>query len=448
MKPLAERFLEHVTARKLFPRPGKALVAVSGGPDSLALLSLMRGAAPQLGLELVVAHVDHGIRKTSGQEAKALSREVERLGLPFELGELHLGPEATETEAREARYAWLRETQKRHGARYVVTAHHADDQVETILLRVLRGSAPAGLAGIKPKSRGGLVRPLLPFTKSELEALTPDTRHLAPFLDPTNQDPRHLRSWVRTSLLPLIESRLGGSVRADLLSLGRHAARDAKAWDALPELLPELDLRSTPDSFSVARLPLAGYDAPVAVALLRTAARRVGILLGPRHALRLHELAKRQSGRRVELGGGWVGEAVFDRLTVGRVPDAPRAAISIQEAGTAVFGDYLLAWRNERAPARIDRAGWTTWVADPISGLTVRAPQAGDRMAPLGGVGRREVRRLLMEARVPRAARAGYPLLAYDETIVWVPGICRGEARVPQPGTPAVRLDVTEYDQA
>lgn len=139
---------------------------------------------------------------------------------------------------------------------------------------------------------------------------------------------------------------------------------------------------------------------------------------------------------------------MFDRLTVGRVPDAPRAAISIQEAGTAVFGDYLLAWRNERAPARIDRAGWTTWVADPISGLTVRAPQAGDRMAPLGGVGRREVRRLLMEARVPRAARAGYPLLAYDETIVWVPGICRGEARVPQPGTPAVRLDVTEYDQA
>jgi tRNA(Ile)-lysidine synthetase-like protein len=133
---------------------------------------------------------------------------------------------------------------------------------------------------------------------------------------------------------------------------------------------------------------------------------------------------------------------------VGRVPDAPGTAISIGDAGTAVFGDYVLAWRNEQAPSRIDRAGWTTWVADPVTGLTVRAPQAGDRMAPLGGVGRREVRRLLMEARVPRAARAGYPLLAHGETIVWVPGICRGEARVPPPGTPAVRLDVTEYDQA
>src|SRR4029077_17335435 len=101
MKALAERFLEHVRARKLFPRPGTALVAVSGGPDSLALLSLMRGAAPQLELEIVVAHADDGISKTSGQEAKALRREVDRLGLPFELGEFHLGPDATETDARE-----------------------------------------------------------------------------------------------------------------------------------------------------------------------------------------------------------------------------------------------------------------------------------------------------------------------------------------------------------
>jgi tRNA(Ile)-lysidine synthetase-like protein len=159
-------------------------------------------------------------------------------------------------------------------------------------------------------------------------------------------------------------------------------------------------------------------------------------------------LAKRQSGRRVELGGGWIGEAVFDRLTVGLVQDAPRAAITMKEAGSAVFGDYRLAWCADRAPARIERTGWTTWVADAGGSLVIRAPQAGDRLAPLGGIGRREVRRLLMEARVPRAARAGYPVLAHGETIVWVPGICRGEARVPQPGTPAVRLDVTEYDQA
>lgn len=448
MGGLPERFLDHVMAHRLFLKPGKALVAVSGGPDSLALLALLHGAREPLGLDLIVGHVDHGIQQTSGQVAKSLRGHVERWGIAFEVGELHLGPDATETEAREARYAWLRDTRKRLGARYIVTAHHQDDQVETILLRVLRGSAPTGLAGIAAKSRGGLVRPLLPFAKSELWSLASDTWHLTPFEDPANSDPKHLRSWVRGTLLPLIESRMGGRVRADLLSLGRHASRDARAWSVLPELLPELDVRCSRGCFSVARLPLAGYDASVAVALLRAAARRAGIPLAPRHALRLHELAKRQSGRRVELGGGWVGEAVFDRLRVGTAPDRPRETIPMKEAGTAVFGDYRLAWRIDKAPARMERGGWTTWVAGIEGGLEIRAPQAGDRMAPLGGVGRRDVRRLLMEARVPRAARAGYPLLAVGETIVWVPGICRGEARVPQPGTPAVRLDVTEYDEA
>ncbi|HKR56454.1 MAG TPA: tRNA lysidine(34) synthetase TilS, partial [Gemmatimonadales bacterium] len=240
MDSLSERFLAHVTSHRLFAKPGKALVAVSGGPDSLALLALLHDAREQLGLDLVVAHVDHGIQEASGQVAKSLRGYAEKWGIPFELGELHLGPDATETEAREARYAWLRDTRKRLNARYIVTAHHQDDQVETILLRVLRGSAPTGLAGIAAKSRGGLVRPLLPFSKAEIERLpTPDG--FRPFQDPANRDPRHLRSWVRTTLLPLITDRLGDRARSDLLSLGRHASRDARAWSALPELLPELD---------------------------------------------------------------------------------------------------------------------------------------------------------------------------------------------------------------
>src|SRR5204863_172673 len=87
-------------------------------------------------------------------------------GLPFELGELRLGSDATETTARRARYAWLAEVRRRREARYVVTAHHRDDQVETILLRVLRGSGPAGLAGIAARARGGRVRPLAPAARA------------------------------------------------------------------------------------------------------------------------------------------------------------------------------------------------------------------------------------------------------------------------------------------
>src|SRR5918996_5360848 len=170
MTTLLDRFRAHARGARLFPRAGEAVVAVSGGPDSVALLDLLHAAAGGLDLTLAVAHADHGIQAGSGDVRGWVASLANRYHLPFELGELHLGAEASETIARRARYAFLRDVQRRRGARYLVTAHQHDDQVETILLRVLRGSAPAGLAGIPARGRGGLVRPLLPFSPAGLEA--------------------------------------------------------------------------------------------------------------------------------------------------------------------------------------------------------------------------------------------------------------------------------------
>src|SRR5688572_3217514 len=206
MTALLDRFREHLDRARLLRRPGTALVAVSGGPDSVALLDLMHAVATAHGLSLVVAHADHGIQSDSRTVGQMVRRLAERYGLPFALGELGLGPGATETVARRARYAWLGEARRHYGAGYVVTAHHQDDQVETILLRVLKGSAPAGLAGMPARGRGGVVRPLLPFTRGELEAHLVE-RGLPFHDDPANRDPRHLRSWVRTELLPRLTER-------------------------------------------------------------------------------------------------------------------------------------------------------------------------------------------------------------------------------------------------
>src|SRR5439155_172041 len=216
------------------------------------------------------------------------------------------------------------------------------DQVETVLLRVLRGSAPAGLAGIPARARGGLVRPLLAFTRAELAAHVVAQR-LAAHEDPANRDPRHLRSWIRLELLPLIERPLGGE---------------------------------------------------------------------------------------------WIAEVAFAELRVYRsVACAADQVVATGERGGAVFGAFRVAWRPEAAPERVERAAWTTWIA--ASEWQLRAPRAGDRVSPLGGVGRRPLRRLLMEARVPRSERGRYPVVARGETILWVPGVCRSAADLPGPGTPA-----------
>ncbi|HXH62548.1 MAG TPA: tRNA lysidine(34) synthetase TilS [Gemmatimonadales bacterium] len=446
MASLAPRVRAHVERAGLFPRPGAAVVAVSGGADSLALLHLLHEMAGDLGLTLIVAHADHGIQTDGRRVAQTVAKIAHTLGLPFELGDLQLGPGATETTARRARYAWLRDVQRRHAATYLVTAHHRDDQIETVLLRVMRGSAPTGLAGISARTRGGLIRPLLPFTHDELAGYV-SARGLVAHADPANADPRHVRSWIRTVLLPLVADRLGARVTDDLLRLARHAARDARAWDRVPELLPELAMRVDAAGFSVARDPLVGYDPALAAALLRAAARRTGLVLGPAAARRIAALAARPSGRRLPLADGWSAAVEFDRLVVRReICCALEEIHGVVERGSALFGDFRLSWNPETAPARIERAAWTTWLAEP--GWTVRSPKRGDELAPLGGVGHRPVRRLLMEARVPRGARAGYPVLARGETILWVPGICRSADELPEPGTPAVRVDVIGNDAA
>ncbi|HEX9283461.1 MAG TPA: tRNA lysidine(34) synthetase TilS [Gemmatimonadales bacterium] len=449
LPPLPQRFREHVRRARLFREPGTAVVAVSGGPDSVALLDLLHDAAGELGggLALVVAHADHGIQADSRSVGQAVRKLAERYGLPFELGELHLGPDATETLARRARYAWLREVQRRHRARSLVLGHTRDDQVETILMRVLKGSAPAGLAAMAPRARGGVVRPLLAFTKAELAAYAAE-RRLPTHDDPANRDRRHLRSWLRATLLPALEERLGLGVRADLLRVGAAAALERRAWDGLLEHLPELHLRTVRGGFNVARESLAHYHDPLAVALLRAAARRAGLVLGIRRARALLALARRPSGRRLELGRGWVAETAFDRLRVSRAMEcAAEQMVATAERGSGLFGGFRVDWVPEPAPARVPRGQWTTWIAGGGGDWQVRPPRAGDRLVPLGGVGRRPLRRLLMEARVPRSDRATYPVVARGETILWVPGICRSAAALPQPGTPAVRVDVTKHGE-
>ncbi len=438
---LGERLRAHLERTGLFRERGLAVLAVSGGGDSLALLDLLAGLAPALGLTLLVAHADHGIAADSGAVAESVRRQARtRYGLETAIGELRLGETAGETRAREARYAFLRAVQEERGARYLVTAHHADDQAETVLLRVLKGTAPPGLKGIVARGPRGLRRPLLPFRHAELLAHA-TARGLAVVEDPANADPRHLRSWVRTTLLPAVAARLGPDAPASLLALARHAAREARAWDAVLERLPGLDLRAADGRFEVARPALRGYDNVLAARILRAAAERAGVRLGPAAARRLARFAAdAASGRRAALGSGLVAEAAFDRLLVSRREAAPAAVAPGDAAGEAGFGAFHLTWRREPSPGTLPRAGWTTWVTPGAWG--VRAARTGDRLAPLGGVGRRKVTRLLMEARVPRLARAAYPLVVDAADVVWIPGVCRAAARVPRRGQEAVRIDV------
>src|SRR5574337_1847219 len=181
---LVSAFAAHLEALDL--APGPVLVAVSGGSDSVALLDLMATPAERHGHPVVVAHADHGLHPESGQVADMVGALAARYQLPFRVGRLTLPAGASETAARDARYRWLGGARRAAEARYVCTAHQADAQAETVLMRVLRGSGPAGLAGMASR-RGWVVRPLLPFRRAVLAAHVA-SRGLPVWSDRANSD--------------------------------------------------------------------------------------------------------------------------------------------------------------------------------------------------------------------------------------------------------------------
>ncbi|HJR15717.1 MAG TPA: tRNA lysidine(34) synthetase TilS [Gemmatimonadales bacterium] len=422
---------------------GTALVAVSGGPDSVALLDLLFQTQDLHRLDLVVAHVDHGIHPESVRVVEQVRALAGTYRLPVHVGCLALGPGASETQARAARYAWLEALRADLGARIIFTAHHADDQVETVLMRVLVGSGLAGLAGIAPV-RGHLIRPLLSVRRMELVDYLEDAG-LTAWLDPANVDPRHLRSWIRTELLPALRKRLP-RVESSILRMSQQAARDRAAWDAaLVVALPELDFRVENTGISVAASSLGEYDSPLAQALILAAARRTGCQLGPARLVRVLTLLQRgDSGKRVPLGGSWIAELAFGRLRIVREPPTvPAATLPLTGlTGQGSWGRWNFRWGPGRVPEHQERTGMTAWFNfDP---LLVRAWSPGEKVKPLGGSGRRLVVRCFQELRVPRSKRTSWPVVAHNQEIIWIPGVCRSDVQLPSRGSEALRVDA-EY---
>lgn len=216
----------------LLASPGSYVVAVSGGVDSMVLLHALR---QQTGLELVVAHFDHGIREDSAEDRKFVQTYANDNGLKFIYEKGRLGKGASEATAREARYRFLRKVMKDTGSRAIVTAHHQDDVLETAIINLLRGTNRKGLTSLA--SRGDLERPMLNVPKRDILTYAKD-HGLQWREDSTNQDTDYLRNYVRHQLLP----RLDEAGRTQLWEIISTARATNRELDNL--LTNELQLKS------------------------------------------------------------------------------------------------------------------------------------------------------------------------------------------------------------
>lgn len=245
-------------------KPGKYVAAVSGGVDSMVLLELLQQIAD---VELVVAHLDHGIRTDSGRDRELVEATARRYGLPFEYKEARLGPSASEADARRARYAFLEVVREQHNAQAIITAHHQDDALETAMLNVLRGTGRKGLSSLK--SSDLIVRPFLSVPKQDIRRYA-EEHGITWREDSTNQDERYLRNFVRRQVL----TKLNADQKQQLTSRLLATAAINEELDAL--LLDMLHARMTDEGLSRRWFINLPYDvsAEVIAAWLRQASIR------------------------------------------------------------------------------------------------------------------------------------------------------------------------------
>jgi tRNA(Ile)-lysidine synthase len=443
--------------------PGdRILVAVSGGPDSVALLHVLHELRGGFGLHLEVAHLQHGIR---GEEAKADALFVgactEKLGLVFHLKEIDLpelrsraGGGNLEGLARAERYRFFAEVARERKLDKVATAHTQDDQAETMLMWLLRGAGRKGLGGMSPtralapdRSNQGLqiVRPFLEISKAEiLEYL--QSRQIEYRFDSTNRDTKLLRNWLRLELLPQLRDRIDGRVGA------RLAAQAAMLRDeqAVLDQVTYTELAKCRRGDGLDRIALMHEPVALQRLILRYwFEERRGNLrgIGLAHVEGVRELAATGPAHgRLAIPGGWELRREYNSLYLAQAERGHQAkcylypfklgeTLQIPEANVELISRTMPSPVNESAVDMTEAC----FDADALpESLVVRNFRRGDRFEPLGMSGHKKVKDLFIDRKVALSERAKLPLLIGADQVLWIPGHGRSRAALVTPLSRAV----------
>ncbi len=446
MNPL-EQVRTTIVERQLIPPEGGIIVVgYSGGADSTALLHILTRLQNDLLIRVHAAHLHHGIRPEADQDVALCQSVCQSLGVPLHVERVDVPRFAEEQgltieeAGRRARYAFFERVADEVGAVAIATAHTRDDQIETILINLLRGTGPRGLRGM-PYQRGRVIRPLLDVSREQTHAYCRE-QNLPTCYDRTNEDPRQLRYRVRTELMPVLFA-LAPTFDRHLLRLAQIIENEEAWWDAqIREQLKERDPNRLRLDF------LRWLHPAVQRRLLREWLRpHVGteqlppfeILEAIRRAAIVNRPSSWQLSDTVRLV---IDEESLQILHDAPPPDdyeyavAPGVPLLMPELGMWLESE----WRACPSDVHTDNRDEAWLCADALQGqLRVRNWRAGDRFVPLGmpradpavAPHGKKVSRIFIDLKVPLMQRRRLPLLCDEQGILWIPGYTIAErARV------------------
>lgn len=426
---LLPEFLANLANLDIKPQE-RILVAVSGGLDSMALLHLFLRWNPE---NVGVFHLNHGFRAEAGEDAKFVESyakargvkvHIETYDIPAYLGE---SGESKQQGARKIRYQLMEECASKYDYNRIALAHHGDDQAETMLMRILRGSGLHGLGGI-PDQRGVFVRPLLSVFKEDLADYC--QRFQIPFVeDATNFEPIYLRNKVRQELLPHLQSEYNPQIVRQLIQLGELAQADDHELERQVEQICQIQATSKAGQVT---FPRKDFE-DLSLSLQRRVLRKL-IQMHQGHLLRIDFIHIEEW--RLQL----LNNSSFCLSLPGIVVSATQEQIFVGEFQREVWQAQELVIPGETKIGQVTITAELFSISqvplatcnfedfdldDLVFPLIIRQRRPGDRLQPFGGTGSTKVKDLLIDAHIPREIRDTLPLICDQRGILWIPTVRR-----------------------
>ncbi|MFD0677121.1 MULTISPECIES: tRNA lysidine(34) synthetase TilS [unclassified Paenibacillus] len=449
---LVSRVEQEIRAERLFEVGDSIVVAVSGGPDSVALLHVLFALSEQWKWRLSVAHLNHGFRiEESEREAAFVSELAARLGLPVEIAHVSVPEYIKETgknsqsAAREIRYRFLHEAAVRFKANRIALAHHADDQAETVLMRLLRGTGPSGLTGI-PKRREEkeleLVRPLLRIYKTEILDYCRN-QHLSYCIDSSNLDSKYVRNEIRLELMPSLQKQYNEQLPQALNRLSELMTAEDDYMQAQARALLVEGVAKESDCAKWSRNWFAGLHVALQRRLIKLILNYLGLDPDSIDFLKLEKMREaivkvEPSNIRLNIGGSLILTREYDRVYLHNyvVPPIPfshsfepgQNHLEIPEIGVSLECTWLDRERFNKAAVPISDNPYTAWFdADQLQQpLEVRSRRDGDRMSLFGLNGSKKVKDIFIDAKIPPSLRTKVPIITDGHgRIIWLSGVRR-----------------------
>jgi tRNA(Ile)-lysidine synthase len=422
----------------------KVAAAVSGGMDSSVMLHVLGSLKDELDLEIVVCHLDHGLRgEESGRDFEFVKALADRLGFAFEGGTLEPGTlqkrtgESPQAAAREARYEFLKKAAEKHGALKIALGHTMDDQAETVLMRFLKGSSTGGLSGMQAK-KGMLIRPLIEVTRVEVEEFA--LAEGVPFVqDSSNLKAGYLRNDVRLNLIPFIKEKFNPNIIETLARTAAVIGHDEEYLSKEAFLYYDAALvKAAEDTISLDRRVLIKTPPALLtrVFLFSAWSLREGATLLSRHLEAcLSAVSGPKPNTKVDLPGGLrlLREYESVRLTRRPAEEVKKFSVKLKVPGTTVIEDTDLTIMTILLDKPPENFGKDPFVAffdfsTEKGPLVLRSKMPGDRIRPIGMKGHKKLKDVFIDLKVPESRRAKVPVLTSGDEVLWAVGVKQAES--------------------